>query len=70
MSPEDGAGDESQDETPAPSDETPKRDRRLGIKCRYCKSTNTRVRNSYPNGIRMRYCLSCKRPFRTLERPA
>ena len=40
----------------------------VGIACKFCKAVaNHPVRRTYPNKMRLRYCLSCRREFQTWE---
>lgn len=44
------------------------RDELRGVPCRWCRSRNTRVRKSYLDGKRKRFCDACMREFITVER--
>jgi hypothetical protein len=40
----------------------------VGIACKYCKAVaNHPVKRTYPNKMRLRFCLSCRREFQTWE---
>lgn len=40
----------------------------LGLPCKYCKVIgNHPVQRTYPNRMRIRKCLSCRREFQTWE---
>lgn len=43
----------------------------MGIACKYCGAVaNHPVRRTYPNKMRVRFCLSCRRDFQTRETDA
>ena len=40
----------------------------VGITCKYCKTVaNHPVKRTYPNKMRLRFCLACRREFQTWE---
>lgn len=40
----------------------------VGIACKYCRTVaNHPVKRCYPNKMRLRFCLSCRREFQTWE---
>lgn len=39
----------------------------IGVPCKWCRSTRTKVIRTYPERIRIRFCIACSRKFQTRE---